>query len=357
MANQRRPSGGEQESTPAPDQEVVRLPGPESGPGQQLDTPLSLMGEEKDRMQVDRELNPMEEREVDLEAAAEELGVAWDLDEREPEKTTPMGWLVLIGVLLLVMGLGGLFMLVRGEREETRKNQTEQKERRKQTGEAQELLERVEQVVRRYLATTSVEEKSRYVRHRARVLPLMREYYRRRELTSARFQSIGDIKPAEVENYPFFGIDVMVEGKSDARLLLVEDCADGELRFDWESEVNYQPMEISDYLEKKPTEAMEFRVYVGLDTFYGYEFSDQERYQSLKLTFRDEDEFLFGYIEKGSADGRGLAALLGARGVSLPLRLRMRFLPDTKSRRSVLVEKVLATSWVQIEETESAVQP
>ncbi len=100
--------------------------------------------------------------------------------------------------------------------EEIRKNQTEQKERRKQTGEAQELLERVEQVVRRYLAATSVEEKARYVRHRARVLPLMREYYRRRKLTSARFQSIGDIKPTQVENYPFFVIDVMVEGISDA---------------------------------------------------------------------------------------------------------------------------------------------
>jgi len=315
------------------------------------------MGEQKARKQVERELNPMEEMEADPEAAAEELGVGWDFDETEPEKTTPMGWLVLIGVLLLVMGLGGLLMLISGEREETRKSQAEQEERRKQTGEAQELLERVEQVVRRYLATTSVEEKSKYVRHRARVLPLMREYYGRRELTSARFQAIGDIKPAEVENYPFFGIDVMVEGKSDAQLLLIEDCADGELRFDWESEVNYQPMEILDYLEKKPIEAMDFRVYVGLDTFYGYEFSDQERYQSLKLTFRDEDEFLFGYIEKGSEHGRGLVALLGAREGYIPLRLRLRFLPDTRSRRSVLVERVLATSWVQIEESESANQP
>lgn len=357
MTNQRRPSGGEQEITPAPDQEVVRLPGPESDLAQELDALPSLEGERKVRMQVDRDLNPMEEMEADPEAAAEELGVAWDLEGREPEKTTPMGWLVLIGVLLLVMGLGGLFMLIKGEKEETRKNLAEQEERRKQSGDAQELLERVEQVVRRYLATTSVEEKSKHVRHRARVLPLMREYYQRRELTSARFQSIGDIKPAEVENYPFFGIDVMIEGKSDAQLLLIEDCADGELRFDWESEVNYQPMAISDYLEKKPTEAMDFRVYVALDTFYSYEFSDQERYQPLKLTFRDEDEFLFGYIEKGSADGRGLAALLGAKKGYLPLRLRLRFLPNTRSRRSVLVEKVLATSWVQIEESESAVQP
>lgn len=357
MANQRRPSGGEQEGTPAPDQEVVRLPGPESGPGQQLDTPLSLMGEEKVRMQVDRELKPMEEMEADPEAAAEELGVAWDFDERESEKTTPMGWLVLIGVLLLVMGLGGLFMLIRGEKAVTEKNVVKEEVRMKQDGDAEKLLERVEQVTRKYLAATSVEEKSRYVRHRARVLPLMREYYRRHELTSARFEAVGDIKPTQVENYPFFVIDGMVEGKSDARLLLVEDCADGELRFDWESEVSYQPMAISDYLEKKPTEAMDFRVNAALDTFYGYEFSDKERYQSLKLTFRDEDEFLFGYIEKGSAHGRGLTALLGNRKGQLPLRLRLRFLPDTGSRRSVLVEKVLASSWIQIEESESAVQP
>jgi len=340
MANQRRPSGREQETTPAPDQEVIRLP-----------------GEREARMQVDRELNPMQEMEADPEAAAEELGVAWDLEGKETEKTTPMGWLVLIGVLLLVMVVGGLFMLIKGGKAVAEKNVVKEEVRMKQSEDAEKLLEKVEQVTRKYLAATSVEEKSRYVRHRARILPLMREYYRRHELTSARFQAVGDIKPTQVENHPFFAIDPMIEGKSDARWLLIEDCADGELRFDWESEVSYQPMAISDYLEKKPTEAMDFRVNAALDTFYGYEFSDKERYQSLKLTFRDEDEFLFGYIEKGSAHGRGLAALLGARGVSLPLRLRLRFLPDTGSRRSVLVEKVLANSWVQIEESESAGQP
>ncbi|MCH2298762.1 MAG: hypothetical protein MK441_12790, partial [SAR324 cluster bacterium] len=218
-------------------------------------------------------------------------------------------------------------------------------------------VERLERMVADYLAAPTVEEKSKYVRHPERVLPLMREFYQRRELAIVRFQSIEALRPAEVENYPFFGIDVKVEGKSGVQLLLVEECADGELLFDWESEVNYQPMAISDYLEKKPTEPMDFRVYARLDTFYSYEFTNQERYQPLKLTFRDEDEFLFGYVEKGSVEARGLTALLEEEKAEYPLLLRLRFLPETKSRRSVLVEKVLATSWVRVRKSEPVVRP
>ena len=92
------------------------------------------MGEEKDRMQVDRELNPMEEREIDPEAVAEELGVGWDFDERESEKTTPMGWLVLIGVLLLVMGLGGLFMLEEERRRRSGRTRPSRKRGGSKTG-------------------------------------------------------------------------------------------------------------------------------------------------------------------------------------------------------------------------------
>ena len=105
-------------------------------------------------------------------------------------------------------------------------------------------------------------------------------------------------------------------------------------------------MEIASYIETKPTESMVFRVYAEQDSFYSYEYVDQGRYQAFKLTFRDEDEFLFGYADRKSVGGRGLLALLQGRGKDIPVLLRLRFSRGTKSRRSVLIEEVLATSWV-----------
>ena len=132
--------------------------------------------------------------------------------------------------------------------------------------------------------------------------------------------------------------------------LLVEQLANGDLKFDWESEVSYQPMEIAEYLEKKPTEPMDFRVYARLDTFYGFEFSDPRRRLPLFLTFRDTDEFLFGYIERGTPGEVGLSKFLRRQIlVGQPVILRLRFLPGTQSHRSVLVEKVVAPRWVLID--------
>ena len=91
---------------------------------------------------------------------------------------------------------------------------------------------------------------------------------------------------------------------------------------------------------------MAFRAYVQLDSFYSFEFSDQSRYQSFNLTFREDDEFLFGYADRSSVEGRGLLALLEKKEEGHPVLVQLRFSQHTKSVRSVLIEKVLATSWV-----------
>ena len=352
MAKQNRPRGGEQESAPDPRRDVVLLRDSEvseNEPEQELEAVPSRGSE----VPVDegRELSLLEKREADPKFRAQELGVGWDTAGRSSAGNTPMGWLVLIGVLLVVLGGWSVMTLSRGEinlkGQEAESSRKKEKEAR-ETASALALFERLERAVSGYLSASTVEEKSNYVRHRARVLPLMRDHYRRHELRGEEFESIEDLRAAEVENYPFFGVDVKVAGKADSKLLLIEDCEDGELRFDWESEVSYQPMAISDYVEKKPTGVMEFRVYAELDSFYSYEFSDQDRYRSIKLTFRDEDEFLFGYVERGSVKERGLTAILEGKEKEFPLLLRLRFLPDTRSRRSVLIEEVLATSWVRV---------
>ena len=283
------------------------------------------------------------------DAGAEDLGVGWDTPEGESKSVIPMGWLALIVIFLILLGGWGVITLNKGSahlRSQDMAADRRDKDAAFETESAERWLERLEIRVDGYLGAFSVEEKARYVRNPKRVLPLMRDYYLRHTLTTGRVRTIENIRPTEVGKRPFFVVEVSVEGQDEAELLLVEDCKDGELRFDWESEVTYQPVGIADYLESKPTEPLVFRAYARMDSFYSFEFSDQNRYQSFKLTFREDDEFLFGYADRRSVEGRGLLALLEEKGEGLPVLLRLRFSPDTKSRRSVLIEEVLATSWV-----------
>ena len=289
------------------------------------------------------------EDEPKSDSAAEDLGMGWETPEEERTRAVPMGWLALIIVMLILLGRWGVAMLNSGtdhlrSREDAAR--TWDKRAVSEKVSAEKWLERLEVRVEAYLRSSSIEGKARYVRNRTRVLPLMNDYYLRYPLTVDKVSSIENIRPIEVGKRPFFVVEVAVEGKEELGLLLVEDCEDGELRFDWESEVTYQPVEIADYIETKPAEPMVFRAYAQLDSFYSFEFSDQSRYQSFKLTFREEDEFLFGYTERSSVEGRGLLALLEGKKEGLPVLVQLRFSPDTKSLRSVQIEKVLATSWV-----------
>lgn len=360
MAHQDQSSGNKPSTRPL-DEEVVRLPVPENERSATLEE-MPAPGSKKVRLQPDPRVD-LFDGEIDeaLEASAAEFGVAWEERERRSHRSTPMGWLFLIGLMLLVLGGWALVSLSAGEahheavisEELVRRDKAAQEER-----DARALLDEAERVTRLYLAAETVEAKAAYVRHRERVLPLMREFYSRRELTSVRFEFIQGWTALGLENYPFFLLSARVEGNSRPIPLFLEHCADGELKFDWESEVGYQPMDIAKFIAEKPTDPMDFRVYASKDNFFGYEFQDEEKYQPLMLTFRDTDEFLFAYMEKGTVEERGLTAYLDENdSVGQPVLLRLRFLPGTRSRRSVLVEKVVAPRWVHIKDEKTASLP
>ncbi|RCL36417.1 MAG: hypothetical protein DBX00_06500 [Verrucomicrobia bacterium] len=342
---------GKRSEDAAPDEslQVIRLPvqGAESRDAGEVRRGLSPENAPLDSMMPGSEFTG--EGKLKLDSAVEDLGVEWDTSEGAGTGPIPMGWLALIVVLLILLGVWGVATLNNGVghlRSREAAADTWNERSVLETVSAERWLERLEIRTDAYLRASSVEEKARYVRNRGRVLPLMKDYYLRHPLTAKRVSVIENIRPTEVGKRPFFVVEVAVEGEEELGLLLVEDCGDGELRFDWESEVTYQPVEIASYVENKPTESMAFRAYAQLDSFYSFEFSDQSRYQSFKLTFREDDEFLFGYADRSSVEGRGLLALLEEKEEGLPVLVQLRFSQDTKSVRSVLIEKVLATSWV-----------
>ncbi|NIP98684.1 MAG: hypothetical protein GWO24_36860 [Akkermansiaceae bacterium] len=348
MANQEQ-STGRNPGVVTLRKEVVKLPVPESDLASRLETMPTPKPDVKPRPAPPVTLIEEEAKEP-VEMTPAELGVGWE-DEEAGQRQTPVGWLVLIGAILIGLGGWALAKLSQGEErldQQAESVQASWAENERETREALELLAEIERAARAYLMAGEIGEKARYVRHRERVMPLMESYYGRHGLKPAQFESIEQIRPLAIENKPFDFIEVRLAGGGNV-MLFIEETPDGELKFDWEAEVAYQPMALEDYIREKPTAAMDFRVYARLDTFHAFEFVDRERYQALLLTERNSDQFLFGYIEKGTEDEVQLTRFL-SRNITKgqPVLLRLRFLPGTRSHRSVLVEEMVAPRWVHV---------
>lgn len=283
----------------------------------------------------------------DLESDIEET---WDLGGR---RKSPIGLLALTG--LVVLGVLGVayWRIPRGDALITeRASVVSEKlaaEQREQE-EATRLMERIEAALRGYLAAETVEEKARFVRHPERVRPLMERYYAERKLVPQRFERLKSLYPVGVENYPFLVVRAGLESGVVLPLLL-QQSEDDQILFDWESEVAYQPMSMAEFLERRPEDGVDFRVYVRYDQFYAFEFADSEKYLSLMLTERNSDAFLFGYVERGSAAHEEVARLLNETDAPQEaMLLKLRFLPGSLGTRSVLVEEVVAPRWAYIGE-------
>jgi hypothetical protein len=138
------------------------------------------------------------------------------------------------------------------------------------------------------------------------------------------------------------------------KAFLAEVTNDLAVKIDWESDVCYQPVPIEKLTELRPTEPFALRVNAVPDNHYVYEFADPDRFQCLKLTFRDLDEYFFAYVEKGTEDSRELfdyfrrSAVNGKVSPS-PMLLSVRFLPDSKGENLLAVENFVAPRWAFVE--------
>lgn len=295
-----------------------------------------------------------EEQSEDLPESVEPVDVEeeWADRRRRLRGSLPIGFVILFGVLLVGGGLWAIVRLTTGERRieseaEVMADRLLEEERRTQSATA--LLEMVEEQLGKYLAAATVAEKVAFVRHPERVEPLMESYYRAQPLVPHGYERIGHFAPLALDQIPFIGLSVELDDGRDMTLL-IEQIGEQEVRFDWESEVAYQPMPLADYLEQRPEEPMDFRVFASFDEFHAFEFADVERWRSLYLTARDSDEYLFAYVERESDADRKIMEFIGAdQKRPVPLLLRLRFLPGARSTRSVQVDEVLAPRWAYLE--------
>lgn len=271
------------------------------------------------------------------------------------KKAPPLGWFVLAGIVICSLVMWAAVTVYRAqpdlvEVEEGKKHLFIDKI--KEIKEVRQTLNSMKSCVSGYLTAKTVDDKLTYVRHPERVKPLMEEYYQRNELIKEDFRQFERIRSMGLESLSFvFGQVELLNGKKHK--LLLEQLEDGTFRVDWESDVCYLPVPWDKYVDESPVEAMVMRVYIKRDTFYAYEFRDEDLYDCYQLTARDSDDHVFGFVKKGSDVAMDIKRFFkrteeqGSQARE-PVMLVLRFPEETHSKKCVWIDRMIAPRWTYV---------
>lgn len=312
--------------------EVVRLE-----PGDELRRKVKRTGEEVllQNQRLGEEPEDLRSREL-----------AWVEMEEEEKKAIPMGWFVLLGVGLLgVLG----WAMFQGAGEEKVEALGAAGPGAGGMEEAEVHLARMEEVLREFLGAETVAERAKWVRNGEQMIPLMQDYYREREFDRHVYEKILTHDLAALYQHPFVVVKVSTEGGEELPILM-EDLGN-DFRVDWGATVSYNPVSISEYIERTPTDPVTLRVYAQVDNYFNYEFSDERQFRCFRLNFRGSEEELFGYVPRGTELEQKFAKVMplanrpGQRALQ-PMILRVRFLENSRAPRSVLIEQLESGLWI-----------
>ncbi len=121
-----------------------------------------------------------------------------------------------------------------------------------------------------------------------------------------------------------------------------------EILLDWESFVAYSDMSWEELAEKKPTDSVRVRVTAKRAFYYNEEFTDEAKWQAVSLISPNEEDAIYGYVQKGSATSQRLFnfGLSDDRKVVLDV-----YFPEgAKKGNQVFIDRVVQQGWVVKEE-------
>jgi hypothetical protein len=216
---------------------------------------------------------------------------------------------------------------------------------------AESVFEEARGVIAKYRKATVWQEKRRHIHDPQRVAALMQDYY------EVQHQVDPEQGPEQAPmRYRVNGQEVCVMSYFGSRSIgsleiLLRRNPEGQLVIDWESYVGYSEKSFSELRTRKPTDATLIRAYVTLADYYNYEFSDADRYLSVKLSSPNEEEFFHAYCLRDSELGQWLLTDL-ASDPSAPITksytLWARFPVNPQSDRCLDLVKVSCSSWLII---------
>lgn len=288
------------------------------------------------------------EEEIDTEAE-------WGMSQR---KAPPLGWFVLAGIVVVGLALWAVLSVFKAQPElevVDREKENLEVRRAKEALEVKKTLEAMEEAAEGYLGATTVDEMLPYVRHPARVEPLMRQYYQTHSIQPSGFERFERTRSLGLESYSFVrGEVVLADGGS--KQLLFQQLGDQRFAVDWEADVCYQPIPWKKYISDRSVEPVEMRVLLKQDHFYAYEFRNEQEFDCYRLTAKGHDDHLFGYTRKGSKEAMALGTYVEKNGLHVngakpqPLILKIRFPKSKISKKCVWIDQLVEPRWVYIKD-------
>jgi hypothetical protein len=291
---------------------------------------------------------------IETEAANPDF-LEHDWGKESHQRQIPWGWFVLIGVIMAGAAIWSLSGGKEAKAVEVRKEANSLLEKdAKEDKEAGLLIDKINAATRKFFETRDVGQLAGLVRQTERVRPLMEAYYGGKPIPENRFVRIRSMQPLTLDRRTNFWRESVELAGREQQNLIVEILPDGEPRIDWETLVCYQPMKWDDFATARPEgKSLDFRVYVEEDNFFSHEFAESETWNCFRLTTRNGDETLFGYAKVGSAVSQEiLTQVHQGRGQATSMILRLNIPEGLKSRRGVVIEKMVCPRWMYIDPPE-----
>lgn len=262
------------------------------------------------------------------------------------------GFWILIGVILLA-GMAWLaYEVSQLKRQEKavvdHRTQNFSKTEEQSEIEARQTIDTIRETVRKFYASSSVDEMLQYVRHANRVRDIMKKHYAVHPLSASEVIKFNDMTPLTIgTNGGFWVVQTKLDTGLDGKLV-VEVYSPTDVKVDWETFVCAQPMNWDQFVKSRPAGYRgDFRVYAQLDSFYNYEFEDSNKYQSFKLTTLNSEQVMYGYVARDSEAFGVIELSLKQNGnQKVPLLLRLYLQEGLQSKSGVLIEEVVAPRWL-----------
>ena len=194
-------------------------------------------------------------------------------------------------------------------------------------------------IFEKFLDAQTPDEMAKWVRHPEVTLPRMKKFY------GDDFRAVG-FSSVVWKNSPMrTGNSIRVtitDGDYSSQNIHAVD-EDG-WKVDWESWVGWSEMTWEELAEKRPTDAVMFRVVVSDVSYFNFSFSDESRWSSYRLSSMDSEHAIYGYVPRaGELDAR----LKSLEGIEKRLfTLKLRFPEGATSNSQVEIEEIVTDDWL-----------
>lgn len=257
----------------------------------------------------------------------------------------PIGWTTLIATLICA----SVYYIIQSYKENELSDvqlQNEVKQKLQvvdfETNIAENVLTDIKKCVFHYLAASTIDEKLKYSRPDKDLKAKMEQYYKNHDLVPKKCDEIIHYQPLALKDCNVWKV-MAKTGENEGEVVIVAQNEKNEVSVDWESHVLYQPMDWEDYISKKPSVSMEFRVNVYPESRYLGEYSSESRWSCYRLTVKDNEKSLYGYVLRDSQVFIDIEESLKNHPNEMII-LRLRSNPLIRVKDSVSIEKVISSS-------------